>query len=306
MVLGQVPGIRLLGPEVGGGKAFLEVTAAAGSLLGVQTSSDLRNWSELSQTNVPVDGKISLEIALETAKAFYRAVVFSGTGPDGFIWIEPGTFVMGSPASEAGRYADEVQHTVTLTRGFWLCDHEVTQAEYERMMGSNPSSFRGEDRPVEQVSWTEAVLYCERRTELERLSGGIMAHQAYRLPTEAEWEYAARARTLGAWYGGLDAIGWWAGNSGGQSRPVKGKQPNAWGLYDMIGNVWEWCSDWYGAYPAGSLTDPTGPSSGTLRVFRGGSWDYTLECTRAAQRFKNVPDLQYGNLGFRVVLGAIQ
>jgi len=209
---------------------------------------------------------------------------------------------MGSPASEEGRDSDEVQHTVTLTKGFWLSDHEVTQSEYQAVMGSNPSEFKGDlNRPVEQVSWDEAVLYCQKLTERERAAGRITAQQAYRLPTEAEWEYAARAGTTGALYGELDTIAWWNGNAGNQTHPVKQKAPNAWGLYDMIGNVWEWCSDWYGNYPTVSVTDPRGPSSGSVRVRRGGSWLSDARGARSASRWGDPGD-RYGRLGFRPAL----
>jgi formylglycine-generating enzyme required for sulfatase activity len=143
---------------------------------------------------------------------------------------------MGSPLSEADRAGDEVQHTVTLTQGFWVSDHEVKQGEYETVMGGNPSSFKGDlNRPVEQVSWNEAVLYCQKLTERERGAGLITARQAYRLPTEAEWEYAARAGTTGARYGELDPIAWWSGNSGSQTYSVKQKGANAWGFMICLG-----------------------------------------------------------------------
>jgi formylglycine-generating enzyme required for sulfatase activity len=227
-------------------------------------------------------------------------------GTSGFVWIEPGTFVMGSPSSEVGRSDGEFQHTVTLTQGFWLSDHEVTQSEYQSVMGINPSFFKGDlNRPVETVSWEDAVRYCQRLTERERAAGLITAREAYRLPTEAEWEYAARAGTREARHGELDAIAWWFGNSGNQTRPVKQKAPNAWGLYDMIGNVWEWCSDWYGAYPTGNVTDPMGASSGSDRVDRGGGWGSGTERVRSAYRDGDDPGARF-TLGFRPALSAIR
>jgi len=227
-------------------------------------------------------------------------------GSSGFVWIQPGTFLMGSPLGEEGRSDRELQHTVTLSQGFWLSDHEVTQSEYWSVMGSNPSFFTGDlNRPVETVSWDDAVRYCQKLTEQARAAGLITAQEAYRLPTEAEWEYAARAGTTGAWYGELDAIAWWSGNSGGQTRPVKQKAPNAWGLYDMIGNVWEWCSDWYGAYPIGSVTDPIGPSSGTDRVDRGGGWGSGAERVRSAYRDGDDPGARM-TLGFRPALSSVR
>jgi formylglycine-generating enzyme required for sulfatase activity len=164
---------------------------------------------------------------------------------------------------------------------------------------------------VEQVSWDEAVLYCQKLTERERAAGRITAQQAYRLPTEAEWEYAARAGTTGARYGELDAIAWWDGNSANgnsakQTFPEKQKLPNAWGLYDMIGNVWEWCSDWYVVYPTVSVTDPRGPSSGSFRVNRGGGWYGDARYARSAVRSRIDPGDRYYALGFRPALSSVR
>ncbi len=227
-------------------------------------------------------------------------------GTSGFVWIPPGTFVMGSPESEPDRFFDEVQHSVTLTQGFWLSDHEVTQAEYRSVMGNNPTQYKGETLPVERVSWDDAVLYCHKLTERERAAGRITAQQAYRLPTGAEWEYAARAGTTGARHGELDAIGWHASNPGTQTHSVKQKSPNAWGLYDMLGNVWEWCSDWYGDYPTGSVTDPTGPISGLFRVIRGGSWGDGARYARSAVRMQEAQGGRSGILGFRPALSSVR
>jgi formylglycine-generating enzyme required for sulfatase activity len=237
-------------------------------------------------------------------------------GTVGFVWIPPGTFVMGSPWSEPNRQADEVQHTVTLTQGFWLSDHEVTQAEYLAVTGYNPSLFQEDlnrpswkqdlNRPVERVSWNEAVLYCQKLTNRERAAGRIFDKQEYRLPTEAEWEYAARAGTTGPYYGNLDAIAWWLGNfsvnNNGQMRSVKQRAANAWGLHDMLGNVKEWCSDWYGDYPTQSVSDPRGPYSGSDRVLRGGGWLDDASVVRAARRLRGRPDGSMQDLGFRPAL----
>ncbi len=225
-------------------------------------------------------------------------------GPTGFVWIAPGTFVMGSLLSEADRNSDEAQHTVTLTQGFWLSDHETTQAEYEAVMGNNPSFRKGESLPVEQVSWDDAVAYCQKLTERERAARRITAQLAYRLPTEAEWEYAARAGKTGARYGELDAIAWYEGNSEYKTHAVKQKAANAWGLYDITGNVWEWCGDWYGNYPTGSVTNPMGPSSGFSRVSRGGSWNYDAGYARSAFRDRFPPVGWNDDLGFRPALSS--
>ena len=225
-----------------------------------------------------------------------------GRGPDGFVWIPPGKFMMGSPETELDRRPDETQHEVVLSSGFWMSDHEVTQAEYQAVMGSNPSYFKGDTLPVEKVSWNDAVLYCQKLTERERAAGRITAQQAYRLPTEAEWEYAARAGTTGARYGELGVIAWWSGNYGGTTYGVKQKLANAWRLYDMIGNVWEWCGDWYGEYPSGPVGNPVGSSSGSYRVLRGGSWYDLAGSCRVAGRNADAPTLPYYGFGFRAVL----
>jgi formylglycine-generating enzyme required for sulfatase activity len=225
---------------------------------------------------------------------------------DGFVWIPPGSFVMGSPGSETGRSLEEVQHSVTLTQGFWMSDHEVTQSEYEVVMGVNPSSFRGNgNRPVEQVSWDDALTYCQKLTERERGAGRITGFQAYRLPTEAEWEYAARAGTVAARPGELNRIGWQKGNANEETHPVKQLSANAWGLYDMLGNVWEWCSDWHGDYPEGHTHDPVGPASGLLRVNRGGSWSSAANWCRSASRGRNNPIDKNYLIGFRPVLATV-
>jgi formylglycine-generating enzyme required for sulfatase activity len=211
----------------------------------------------------------------------------------GFVRIEPGSFTMGSPGSEEGRDNDEAQHAVTLTRGFCLMATEVTQGQWRSVMGSNPSGFAscGASCPVEQVSWDDAVAYANRKSQAEGLQpcyeGSTFVGvgcTGYRLPTEAEWEYAARAGTTGARHGSLDAVAWHVGNSGGTTHPVGQKQANAWGLYDMLGNVWEWTSDWYGSYPGGAVTDPVGASTGSNRVLRGGSWYSHARLARAAYR----------------------
>jgi formylglycine-generating enzyme required for sulfatase activity len=235
---------------------------------------------------------------------FRPVLSINAVGTAGFVWVPSGTFLMGSPVSEADRDSDEVQHTVTLTQGYWMSDHEVTQAEYNAVMGSNPSNFRGLNLPVETVSWNDAVTYCQKLTERERAGGRITLQQAYRLPTEAEWEYAARAGTTGARHGELDAIAWHKGNSGSQTHPVKQKAANAWGLYDMMGNVWEWCSDLSGEYPTGSVTDPIGPGSGSYRVSRGCGWDYDARFVRSANRNGFVPGGRIYFLGFRPVLSS--
>ncbi len=215
--------------------------------------------------------------------------------PAGFVAIPPGTFTMGSPSNEEGCDIDETQHTVTLTRGFWLQATEVTQAEWKAIMGSNPSEHKacGKSCPVETVSWFDAVAYLNKlsaREGLEPCYDGTrfkgLACTGYRLPTEAEWEYAARAGTTGARYGDLDAIAWYGGNSAHRTQPVGTKQANAWAVYDMLGNVYEWVQDWYRSYPTSGVTDPQpqGDTGGGRRVYRGGSWRFAARYARAASR----------------------
>ena len=220
-----------------------------------------------------------------------------------FKLIPAGTFTMGDASGDD----DETPHEVTLTKPFKMGVHEVTQDQYEQVMGVNPSDFKGANNPVEMVSWEEAVEFCRRLSELpaEKKAGNV-----YRLPTEAEWEYACRAGTTTMYSFGddeskLGACDWYWENSGTKTHPVGGKKPNAWGLYDMHGNVLEWCQDWQGDYPSGSVTDPSGAASGSYRVFRGGCWyDAAVYC-RSAYRRGDEPSGRYsGDFGFRVSLSS--
>ena len=259
----------------------------------------------------------------------------------GFVRIAPGTFMMGSPESEEGRFDNEWQHSVTITRAYCMKATEVTQGEWQAVMGSNPSNFTncGANCPVEQVSWDDAVGYANALSRREGLpecysdstfSG--LSCKGYRLPTEAEWEYAVRAGTTGATYAGnitllgdrtgpeLGPIAWYGGNSGVSyegaydcsareekeltsefcgTHPVGQKRPNARGLYDMLGNVWEWTGDWDDTYP-GTVTDPTGPTTGSSRVIRGGSWYDYARNARAADRYYSAPGFRIDYLGFRL------
>ena len=192
---------------------------------------------------------------------------------------------MGSPLGEAKRRYSETPHTVTLSRGFYLGKHEVTQSQWEKVMGSNPSRYKGGNRPVESVSWTEVTAFCDKLTELERKAGRLLAGMSYQLPTEAQWEYACRADTKTAFSFGAELTSEQANISGGSGETVDlGKYPgNSWGFHDMHGNVFEWCADWYGAYPTGAVgdpVDPVGPADGSGRVIRGGSWDRTAPVPR--------------------------
>jgi formylglycine-generating enzyme required for sulfatase activity len=231
----------------------------------------------------------------------------------GMAWIQPGTFIMGSPANEPDSQDDErPQMMVTLTKGFWIGVHPVTQAEYQAVIGSNPSTFSGKpNNPVERLLWDAAVAYCTKLTINERKAGHIPANWAYRLPTEAEWEYCARAgaRTTRFSYGddlsyaALNKYSW--GDDGGKTtHPVEQKLMNPWGLMDMHGNVLEWCQDWYARYPGGSVTDPQGPATGSDygHAYRGGYWGSKDSDCRSARRILNNPGSNTRMTGLRAVL----
>ena len=208
-----------------------------------------------------------------------------------FVLIEPGTFAMGSARTEAGGSKTDNErpvHQVTLTQPFYLGKYEVTQGQWAAVMGSNPSSFSacGPTCPVDNVSWEDAQAFI---AALNRQEGG----DVYRLPTEAEWEYAARGRGRTGGY-------WCEGNSAGRPHPVGRKPPNGWGVYDMLGNVWEWTADRYGPYSAGPVIDPRGPSEGTWRAKRSGSWDSYARYCRATGRAGTVQGLRRSANGFRL------
>lgn len=233
--------------------------------------------------------------------------------PEGMVWIRPGRFQLGSSPEEKGHGTDEDPPTEgVITHGFWMGKFEVTQAEYLAVMGSNPSGFLGyANHPVERVTWNEANAYCAKKTVREREVGRLPAGFVYRLPTEAEWEYACRAGTTTRFSFGDDLAetelreyAWFINNSDSSTHPVGQLKPNPWGLYDMHGNVWEWCQDlWQDAYPGGSVTNYTGSTDGWLRVARGGSWLYDAAFSRSANRDNYGPDNRCSDIGFRVVLG---
>lgn len=220
-------------------------------------------------------------------------------------WVAPGTFTMGSPADEPGRHkAEGPPVRVTLTQGFWLGRTEVTQAQYRTITGTNPSTFQdaGADAPAERVSWLDAMAFCRKLTERERAAGRLPEGYIFTLPTEAQWEYAYRAGTTGAYPGEPDSMSWNSGNSGGKTHPVGQRKPNAWGFFDMAGNVLEWCRDWYGDYPRGAVTDPTGPERGYYRIARGGSWRQDVTVARSAARAGGSAGRLDYTLGFRLAL----
>jgi formylglycine-generating enzyme required for sulfatase activity len=312
-------------------------------------------WVAGCSPTVPVPAS-SLALA---APAQRPAGFFVVVCPAGYVRIEPGTFTMGTEEEnpendeedhenneedhenneeggeddegyyldeEEGRFNDESKHSVTITRAYCMKETEVTQGEWQAVMGSNQSHFTdcGENCPVEQVSWEDAVGYANALSRREGLPECYtpestftgLGCRGYRLPTEAEWEYAARAGTTegdllptewewkwagttGATSGKLADVAWFDENTNQTTRPVRQKLPNAWGLYDMRGNVWEWTGDWYDTYP-GTVTDPTGPALGSGRVFRGGSYDGHARCARTANRRYDAPDIRVSSLGFRL------
>ncbi len=213
------------------------------------------------------------------------------------VYVSGGTFIMGGDES-----SDQTPtHSVTLS-SYYICKYEVTQALWRAVMGSNPSKFKGDNLPVEQVSWNDCQTFINR---LNSYTG-----RNFRLPTEAEWEFAARGGNYSRHYkySGSNYIGdvaWYDGNSSNRTHPVGTKQPNELGLYDMSGNVYEWCSDWYGSYSSYSQSNPTGPNSGSDRVDRGGSWGGSARYCRSSYRGNLTPDGRYFNLGLRLVLSQL-
>ncbi|AEF84429.1 serine/threonine kinase [Treponema primitia ZAS-2] len=262
----------------------------------------------------PIINKIALVLFFSISSEIFP---FEASGlDDAWVRINGGTFMMGSPSSDADRDSDEVQHQVTVS-SFYMAQYEVTQQEYEEVMGTNPSTLKGRRLPVESVSWFDAVEYCNKRSQREGLTLAYTINgsgdsrtvtwnrnaNGYRLPTEAEWEYACRAGTTTPYSSGssIDNTAWYSSNSERKPHPIGEKGANPWGLYDMHGNVWEWCWDWYGTYPSGSQTDPAGASSGSYRVRRGGGWSIVAQFVRSAFRRSNVPSFRYRTLGFRLV-----
>ena len=283
-------------------------------------STDAVNWAEVASASNPY------VVTFDNKKLFFCAkgetsknmtIPLSDTVSLDMIWVEPGTFLMGSPEDELGRANDETQYEVTLTKGYWLGKFEVTQAQYEAVMGKNPSNWKGADLPVEKVTWNDAMEFCAILTASEKAAGRLPEGYEYTLPTEAQWEYACRAETTTALNSGknlsdqeqcpeMDEVGWYKYNCDDKTHPVGQKLPNAWGLYDMHGNVREWCLDWYKyAYPTSAVTDPTGPETGTFRVIRGGCWSSDASRCRSAYRSNSFPDGKSNIYGFRVALAPV-
>jgi len=239
-------------------------------------------WAKVSQLQIDAARKVGVPVAKE--------LDLGGKVTMKLALIPAGKFMMGE---------EKDQHEVTLSKPFYMGVTQVTQAQYEAVIGTNPSQLKGPTNPVEVVSWDDATGFCKKLSE--------KARQAVRLPTEAEWEYACRAGTkthfcFGDADEGLGDYAWYSANSEQKTHPVGQKKPNAWGLYDVHGNVWQWCADWYGDYPKGAVTDPQGAASGSQRVLRGGSCYDNPEGCRAACRSRDGPGSRTNNSGFRVVV----
>ena len=280
----------------GGAKNVVVITPnSSATAIGAFTYSSGLAWATVLEwiPNPAVVTDANLRAAI-TASGLPWRVLDNGTNIE-MLLVPGGTFMMGCSPGDAECSGDESPtHQVTLTNAFYMGKTEVTQAQWQAKMGSNPSAFSGfsdsPSRPVEQVSWNMIAG-----------TGGFMSLTSLRLPTEAEWEFACRAGTTTARYGVLDDIAWYDSNAGGTTHAVATKLPNALGLYDTLGNVWEWCQDWYGPYASGGVTNPTGPTTGTVRLLRGGHWNNNSFVCRASKRDYNTPGVIGQNkYGFRV------
>jgi len=318
--------------------AGLTVLGVVGGVYSIECLPDLTEpasgrWRCLEYLQLPASPYVWIDKSTAaTGQRFYRAVAMEA--PTNMVFIPPGTFQMGSPDDQEDRWSEEGPVTeVIISRGFWMGRFEVTQGDYQELMGSNPSHFTGVQcvfdpvlgrtikvdytdprRPVENVSWDDATRYCDSLTQRERAAGRISPNAVYRLPTEAEWEYACRARTSTRFsygddpgYTDLTHYAWYGDNSEGQTHPVGQKLPNAWGLHDMHGNVYEWCKDYFGDYHGGIAVDPQGPRMGQFLVFRGGGWSCWIghsfaSLCRSTNRGGSYPGYSYSRVGFRVVL----
>jgi formylglycine-generating enzyme required for sulfatase activity len=336
-----------LGLQLSAGQPTLTITGIVGTVYSIQYADDLSpasHWTDRTLLQVQGTSVTWSDPSTPTpGQRFYRAVSAPVPADRDLVFIQPGTFTMGSPTNEALRNSDETQHIVTISQGFWMKKYLVTQDEYMSVVSTNPSFFNGfqtnwpaptggtnygtdGSRPVETVSWFDATNYCALWTQQARTAGLIPTNYAYRLPTESEWEYVDRAGTTTAFYLGCGLSSGKANFDGqyeydcslGQTNnpsgiylqmttPVGSYAANPWGLSDMIGNVWEWCQDCYGTYPTGSVTDPQGPAAGSGRVLRGGYWGWYAQSCRSAQRnFRNPTAPSNYGIGFRVLLAPAQ
>jgi len=291
--------------------AGLSITGQVASLYTIQQTSDVadsNSWRALDIIQLTNQMQLYIDTATPVqAQRYYRSMRW----PLGMAWIPPGTFLMGSPSTESGRNSNEGPQTyVTFTRGFFIGKFEVTQGEYLSLMGTNPSAYKGNlNLPVETVTWNDAAAYCARLTQIEQAAGRLPTRWVYRLPSEAQWEYACRAGTATRFSHGDDGsytllplYAWFGDPTTGKPNPVGTKLPNPWGLYDMHGNVWELCQDLM-TYTGGSVIDP--PLSGvTARMTRGGSWHSLGPRLRSASRNPYDTVNREAWVGFRIILAA--
>ena len=293
---GSAP-VMSLTTDAGGHKTL---SAVAGDLL----DKPVRDFAKVEfalAVNPPPQGEAAkgeaapAEVASGPRKSgMVKIITLPGGAKMEMIWCEPGTFMMGSPVTEVGRFDDELLHPVTISKGFWLGKYEVTQAQWESVMGSHGSKFKGPSNPVDSVSWEDCQMFIRRANAT---LGG-----AARFPTEAEWEYACRAgsKTPISGSGSLGDMAWYDKNSDSRTHKVGQNKPNAWGFYDMHGNVLEWCADWFGKSDGQAIVDPKGPASGSFRVLRGGCWFFYERDCRSAYRLKRAPGIRNCIYGFRL------
>ena len=291
-----------------------------------QKTTNYLNWSKnlilLKIPNGATSGKVSVTVNSKKSNEV-DFTVLSGADSIAMVSISAGTFQMGSTGGIPG--GESPVHTVKISKDFLISKYEITQKLYNEVMVTNPSGFKGDNLPVESINWYDAIEFCNKLSDIEGLEKCYTINgtnvqcnwnaNGYRLPTEAEWEYACKAGTTTDFYSGnlvngactpldinMDSIGWYCGNSGNQTNEVGKKEPNAFGLFDMSGNVWEWCWDWFGSYPNSTVTDPKGPASGVYHILRGGSWNFDAYNCRSARRDGYTPsDSRDNDNGFRVV-----
>lgn len=304
----------LAGPQLFAG---LVITGQVGATYQVLYTTNLQEaapWQVLTNIILPSNPYVLLDWdSPNSPKRFYQAIY--NPDPARLVYIPAGSFTLGSPNSEPDRETDEGPQTqVFFTRSFFMSKTEVSQRNYLDVVSNNPSYFTGNNsRPVEQVSWTDATNYCALLTARERQAGRIDYQWHYRLPTEAEWEYACRAGSTTRYSFGDDLTeirlgnyAWFDANASASPQIVASKIPNPWGLFDMHGNLWEWCADWYAAsYPGGPRTHPTGPQTGTYKVLRGGAYNSNRLLCRSANRHYASPSERLPNIGFRIVLAPV-
>jgi formylglycine-generating enzyme required for sulfatase activity len=309
--------VQLVKPRPLDGAFQFGITGPPG-IYTVLGSTNLAAWSVVRVVTNQVGALTFTDVTGNLIPQKFYRLLLQGS-PSNMVFISPNTFAMGSATNEFNRNINEgPQTTVVLTHGFWIGKYEVTQGEYLSVMNTNPSEFPGDlSRPVSSVSWFDATNYCWKLTQRELAAGRIPPGSQYRLPTEAEWEYAARAGTSTRFSYGDDVPNStsltnyaWFLDLAIPDLTVHGvgqKLPNAWGLYDVHGNVWEWCQDWYGSLPGGVQIDPTGPAVPTQpgsKVMRGGAYDYPESSCRSASRLFFPVTNTDTDLGFRVVLAA--